>query len=162
RMIVDSAAVAVGDVALVGARNLDPPEEDFLASSGIHTGSEGIGAAIEGTACTYVALDCDVVEPTELTVFMPEPEGMLLRDLEQDANLWVCRQCGHHFPMKALARMASLVDDGSFVEEETDVRSEDPLSFFDLRPYAERLAEAELTTGLGEAMVIGQAQVERT
>ena len=71
RMIVDSAAVAVGDVALVGARNLDPPEEDFLASSGIHTGSEGIGAAIEGTACTYVALDCDVVEPTELTVFMP-------------------------------------------------------------------------------------------
>jgi acetyl-CoA carboxylase carboxyl transferase subunit beta len=84
------------------------------------------------------------------------------RDDELDANLWVCRQCGHHFPMKARARIASLVDDGSFVEEAADVRSEDPLAFFDLRPYTERLAEAELKTGLGEAMVIGQAQIDGT
>jgi acetyl-CoA carboxylase carboxyl transferase subunit beta len=84
------------------------------------------------------------------------------RDDELDANLWVCPQCGHHFPMKALARIASLADDGSFVEEAADVRSEDPLSFFDVRPYAERLAEAELSTGLGEAMVIGQAQIGGT
>jgi acetyl-CoA carboxylase carboxyl transferase subunit beta len=84
------------------------------------------------------------------------------RDDELDANLWVCRQCGHHFPMKARTRIASLVDEGSFAEEAADVRSEDPLSFFDLRPYTDRLAEAELKTGLGEAMVIGQAQVEAT
>src|SRR5436190_11145550 len=84
------------------------------------------------------------------------------RDDELDANLWVCPQCGHHFPMKARARIASLADDGSFVEEAAAVRSEDPLSFFDLRPYTERLAEAELKTGLGEAMVIGHAQVEGT
>ena len=84
------------------------------------------------------------------------------RDDELDANLWVCPQCGHHFPMKARARIASLADDGSFVEEAADVRSEDPLSFFDVRPYAERLAEAELSTGLGEAMVIGQAQIGGT
>jgi acetyl-CoA carboxylase carboxyl transferase subunit beta len=84
------------------------------------------------------------------------------RDDELDANLWVCPQCGHHFPMKARARIASLADDGSFVEEASDVRSEDPLSFFDVRPYAERLAEAELSTGLGEAMVIGQAQIGGT
>jgi acetyl-CoA carboxylase carboxyl transferase beta subunit len=84
------------------------------------------------------------------------------RDDELDANLWVCPQCGHHFPMKARARIASLTDGGSFVEEAAEVRSEDPLSFFDLRPYPERLAEAELTTGLGEAMVIGRAQVEGT
>jgi acetyl-CoA carboxylase carboxyl transferase beta subunit len=84
------------------------------------------------------------------------------RDDELDANLWVCRQCGHHFPMKARARIASLADDGSFVEEAADLRSEDPLHFFDVRPYAERLAEAELRTGLGEAMVIGHARVEGT
>src|ERR687885_1392224 len=84
------------------------------------------------------------------------------RDDELDAALWVCPQCGHHFPMQARARIASLVDEGSFVEEATDVRSEDPLAFFDLRPYTERLAEAELKTGLGEAMVIGQARVEGT
>jgi len=84
------------------------------------------------------------------------------RDDELDANLWVCPQCGHHFPMSARARIASLADPDSFVEEAADVRSEDPLHFFDLRPYAERLAEAELKTGLGEAMVIGQASIEAT
>jgi acetyl-CoA carboxylase carboxyl transferase beta subunit len=84
------------------------------------------------------------------------------RDDELEANLWVCPQCGHHFPMKARARIASLADDGSFVEEAAEVRSEDPLLFFDVRPYAERLAEAELSTGLGEAMVVGRAQIDGT
>jgi acetyl-CoA carboxylase beta subunit len=41
-----------------------------------------------------------------------------------------------------------------------ELRSDDPLEFFDLRPYTERLAEAELSTGLGEAMVIGRAAIE--
>src|SRR5919205_3766211 len=64
--------------------------------------------------------------------------------------------------MRARTRIDWYADDGTFVEEATDVRSEDPLDFFDLRPYTERLAEAELKTGLGEAMVIGQAQIEGT
>ena len=81
------------------------------------------------------------------------------RDDELEAAVWVCAQCGHHFPMRARARIAHLTDDGSFVEEAAEVRSDDPLDFFDLRPYTERLAEAELATGLGEAMVIGQATV---
>jgi acetyl-CoA carboxylase carboxyl transferase subunit beta len=62
--------------------------------------------------------------------------------------------------MRGRARIASLVDDGSFVEEAADLHSEDPLSFFDLRPYSERLAEAELSTGLAEAMLIGQGTIE--
>ena len=62
--------------------------------------------------------------------------------------------------MTARARIESLADGGSFVEEAADLRSEDPLNFFDLRPYTERLAEAETSTGLGEAIVIGQAAVE--
>ena len=49
---------------------------------------------------------------------------------------------------------------GSFEEEAADVRSADPLEFFDLRPYKERLAEAELQTGLGEAIVIGRATLD--
>src|SRR5919197_557823 len=84
------------------------------------------------------------------------------RDDELEAALWVCRHCGHHFPMRARSRIASLADEGSFVEEASELRSEDPLGFFDLRPYAERLAEAELSTGLGEAMIIGQAAIEST
>src|ERR671924_1547385 len=82
------------------------------------------------------------------------------RDDELEAALWVCPHCGHHFPMRARSRIASLADDGSFVEEAADLRSEDPLRFFDLRPYTERLAEAEMKTGLGEAMVIGHAALD--
>src|SRR5438067_8964018 len=82
------------------------------------------------------------------------------RDDELERTLWVCPQCGHHFAMNARSRIASLADEGSFVEEAAGVRSEDPLHFFDLRPYTDRLAEAELKTGLGEAMVIGQARIE--
>ena len=82
--------------------------------------------------------------------------GSHYRDDELAASLFVCAQCGHHFPVPARARVARLADPGTFVEEAADVRSEDPLAFFDLRPYTERLAEAELNTGLGDAMVIGQ------
>jgi len=82
------------------------------------------------------------------------------RDDELEQTLNVCGQCGHHFAVPARTRIGQLVDEGSFVEEAAELRSEDPLGFFDLRPYAERLAEAELKTGLGDAMVIGQAAIE--
>ena len=81
------------------------------------------------------------------------------RDDELDANAWVCPHCGFHFPMRASARIAHLTDAGSFTEEAVDVRSSDPLAFFDLRPYAERLAEAETKTGLGDAIVIGRGAI---
>jgi acetyl-CoA carboxylase carboxyl transferase beta subunit len=87
--------------------------------------------------------------------------GSHYRDEELQAALRVCRQCGHHFPMPARERIAHLADPGSFEEEAADLRSADPLEFFDLRPYRERLAEAELSTGLGEAVVIGQATIDR-
>ena len=85
--------------------------------------------------------------------------GSHYRDDELRANLRVCPQCGHHFPVPARERIEQLADLGSFDEEATDVHSADPLSFFDLRPYAERLAEAELATGLGEAVVVGRAML---
>ena len=86
--------------------------------------------------------------------------GSHYRDDELDANLRVCPQCGYHFPVHARERIRQLVDEDSFTEEAAELRSDDPLEFFDLRPYTERLAEAELSTGLGEAMVIGRAAVE--
>ncbi len=86
--------------------------------------------------------------------------GSHYRDDELAAALSVCAQCGHHFRMPARARIAWLADPGSFVEEAAEVRSADPLSFFDLRPYRERLAEAELNTGLTDAMVVGAATLD--
>src|SRR5215208_6858518 len=85
--------------------------------------------------------------------------GSHYRDDELQAALWVCAHCSHHYPMPARARADHLADDGTWVEEAADVRSDDPLAFFDLRPYSERLVEAELNTELGEAMIVGQCTI---
>src|SRR4051812_23417537 len=73
--------------------------------------------------------------------------GSHYRDDELEKHLGVCPQCDYHFPLSARERIAVLADEGSFAEEDADLRSADPLDFFDLRPYTERLAEAELKTG---------------
>jgi arginase family enzyme len=83
RMLLDSCAVDAGDVALVGARNLDPPEEAFIRASELHAGEEGIAKALDGVGCAYVALDVDVLEPSELSVFMPEPGGPSRQEVER-------------------------------------------------------------------------------
>jgi acetyl-CoA carboxylase carboxyl transferase subunit beta len=101
----------------------------------------------------------------------PEPEGKHpntcpscsshYRDEELDAVLWVCPHCGHHFPIRARRRVEQLADRGTFEEQDTDLRSADPLGFFDLRAYTERIAEAEVATGLGDAIIAGEAMIER-
>jgi acetyl-CoA carboxylase carboxyl transferase subunit beta len=86
--------------------------------------------------------------------------GSHYRDDELERHLRVCPHCGHHFPVRARERVEQLVDPGTFAEEHAELRSADPLGFFDLRPYTERLAEAELATGLGDAIVIGAAEID--
>jgi acetyl-CoA carboxylase carboxyl transferase subunit beta len=88
--------------------------------------------------------------------------GSHYRDDELAQTLRVCPQCGHHFRVRARERIEQLVDPGTFAEEDQDLRSADPLRFFDLRPYAERLAEAEVETGLGDAIVCGAGSIEAT
>ena len=47
------------------------------------TGEHAIDAALQGADAAYVALDCDVAEPGELAVFMPEPNGLALAEIER-------------------------------------------------------------------------------
>ncbi|HEX6491252.1 MAG TPA: arginase family protein [Gaiellaceae bacterium] len=82
RMLIDSGAVAAEDVALVGARRLDPPEQEFIDANEIRVGPEGVAGALEGTEGAYVAFDADSVAPHELQVFMPEPGGLTLDEVE--------------------------------------------------------------------------------
>jgi arginase family enzyme len=80
RMLIDDGAIDAGDVALVGARNLDPPEVEFIASAGIQDDAE---AVVDRVDCVYVALDCDVFDPGELSVYMPEPGGPTVAEVEK-------------------------------------------------------------------------------
>jgi arginase len=82
RTLIDSGVVRPEHVALVGARALDPPEEEFLRSSRVRTGEGAVERALERSDAVYVALDCDSVESGELEVFMPEPDGLRLDELE--------------------------------------------------------------------------------
>jgi arginase family enzyme len=76
RMLIDAGDVDPADVILLGARNLDPPEEVFIAEAGIR---QELGELPE---TLYVALDLDVIRPGDLDVFMPEPGGPTLAELE--------------------------------------------------------------------------------
>ena len=77
----------------------------------------------------------------------------LLHPGELDRSLRVCPHCSFHFPVPSHERIAQLADKGtvSFLGE--DVRAVDPLDFVDLRPYPQRLSDAQLETGLTEAFL---------
>ena len=70
-------------------------------------------------------------------------------------NLRVCPVCGHHAPMPTSERIASMVDDGTWVEHDLEIRSGDPLGFVDSKPYAERLQKALRGAGAADAFRSG-------
>jgi arginase len=105
RMILDGGAVAPEDVALVGARNLDPPELEYLAASRLHTGDDAIERAVAGADAVYVALDADSVEPGEVACFMPEPDGIRLDELER-----LLREVASRVPVAGLGFSGLLPD----------------------------------------------------
>jgi arginase len=80
RMLLDRGTIDAGDTVLWGARNLDPPEVEFIAAAGI---DDDPGPLLERADAVYVALDFDVLDPTAMAVFMPEPDGPALDELEQ-------------------------------------------------------------------------------
>jgi arginase len=73
RMALDAGDVAPEDVALVGARDLDPPELEYLAENDI---DDSILRALHSAAAVYVAFDVDVLDPAEIACFMPAPGGV--------------------------------------------------------------------------------------
>ena len=71
-------------------------------------------------------------------------------DLE--ANLRVCPKCQYHFKIGARERIELLLEPG-YELVDGGLRSTDPLSFTDVRPYKQRLRKAQEETGLDDAVV---------
>ena len=69
-----------------------------------------------------------------------------------DANLQVCPCCGKHFKLSARERIESLLEPG-YELVDLELRSTDPLEFTDLKPYKGRLAAAQKSTGLNDAII---------
>jgi arginase family enzyme len=61
RTLIEDGAVAIDDVALIGARDLDPPEEDYIERNGLGLGETGMRRALTGADGVY-GLRLDEVE----------------------------------------------------------------------------------------------------
>ena len=79
------------------------------------------------------------------------------RDL--DAHLRVCPQCGHHYPLPGEDYLRLLFDEGAYERHDAGLRSADPLDFVDRKPYPQRTAAAERSSGLNDAAVSGTGLV---
>ena len=91
--------------------------------------------------------------PDNLWQKCPACEQMLFsRDLE--ANLHVCRNCGHHLRIGAELRLKILFDDGAFTRIELPKTIVDPLKFRDRRRYSDRLREGQAAFGAGRDAVV--------
>jgi acetyl-CoA carboxylase carboxyl transferase subunit beta len=99
------------------------------------------------------------VYPPDLWTKCPSCEEMLFNK-QLDKLLRVCPNCGHHFRLSAGARIALLLDAGSFEERDEGLQSVDPLEFVDQKPYPERVAAAQAATGLRDAAVWGLGRID--
>lgn len=79
RMAIDEGSASTARVALVGARDLDPPERAYVAEQGI---DDDLDRALANATAAYVALDVDVLEPGSVPSFMPVPGGPALEEVE--------------------------------------------------------------------------------
>jgi acetyl-CoA carboxylase carboxyl transferase subunit beta len=85
--------------------------------------------------------------------------GAILFAKEIEENQMVVPASGHHFPIGARERLARLLDEGSFIETDAQVRSADPLGFTDTTPYTTRLKKYERESGLPEAVICGVGRI---
>ena len=76
-------------------------------------------------------------------------------------NYNVCPECGYHYQVDAITRVNQVVDINTFSEIDSEITSSDPLKFFDLKSYKERLFESKIKTGLNEAIISGRAKIGR-
>lgn len=82
--------------------------------------------------------------------------GTIQYSKELEMNLKVCSVCGYHYKLSAMERIMMMTDEGSFDEFDQEMISEDPLQFPD---YPSKLAKAQSSTGLRDAIVTGSATI---
>jgi len=91
--------------------------------------------------------------PEGLWVKCPGKEcGNVIPTSENEENLWVCVNCGHHQRIGSREYFHILFDDAHFEIFGEELRSADPLKFEDSKPYVKRLKETSENTKLSDAI----------
>ena len=99
--------------------------------------------------------------PEQLWTRCPSCEEQLFNKQLEKA-MQVCPSCGHHFRLPAPVRIGQLLDEGTFEERDAGLVSQDPLGFVDQKAYPDRVAAAQLATGLRDAALWGTGRIEGT
>src|SRR3954469_22799161 len=86
--------------------------------------------------------------------------GQVVHEIELSQNQRVCPRCDHHFPQSAKERVEHLLDADSFVERDSNLRSQDPLQFQGMATYKDRLKKYQDATGLTDAVLSGYGMIE--
>ena len=81
------------------------------------------------------------------------------KTLEEDGK--VCPKCDTHFTLSAPERVALLADEGTFREMFSEISSADPIKFKGPKSYVNKLKEDQTATSLKEAVLTGEASLER-
>ena len=85
--------------------------------------------------------------------------GEIIYNKQLEENLRVCPKCNYHFTLGAQDRIKTLLDEGSFVEQDANMISEDPLLFVGVKNYKDKIKEDQASTGLKEAAVTGEGSI---
>ncbi len=78
-------------------------------------------------------------------------------DLEK--NFKVCPNCNYHFTLNAYERIKYTIDEDDFEPLFEDIQPADPLNFKDTKSYKDRIKKAQEETGLSEAIVITEGNI---
>jgi len=97
--------------------------------------------------------------PEGLWMRCPGCENLIYRK-QVEEGMGLCPECKYHFRLSARQRIKLVADEGSFEEHLADIRTTDPLNFYDRKSYAERLAAEQAKTGELDAAVVGRAFIK--
>ena len=96
--------------------------------------------------------------PDNLWFKCPNCGAMLFhRDLQQNLN--VCPQCSFHMKIPPLERLRIMFDGGHYQLIELPKAAIDPLKFRDQKRYADRLKDAQASTGNQDAILVAHGQI---
>ena len=89
----------------------------------------------------------------------PSCESALYKP-ELQKTLFVCPKCDHHLRIGARTRFNIFFDNGNFTEIASNVETNDPLGFKDVKAYPARIKEAKKNTGESEALLVGFGKLD--
>ncbi len=75
---------------------------------------------------------------------------------EMKNNLYVCPNCDYHNPITAWDRIEYVIDENSFTEWDSEMKTKNPLQFPE---YTEKLQKDQELSGLNEAIITGKGEI---